>query len=198
LDVSTERLTGQIGFNGVLFRVQRATGPDVHLLAERMLRHWRRESGRDGVIPLTGTGWNMYSRIHHGESEVVQWRDAGDRSELLWSMTDLRVYGNAPPEGSVPLPPECRWLAPAHGNVQGNPFIQTTGSCAGEAKSVSTAFMRLLSSRGWAAHQWSSGMLQLERGKRRAQIVLMPAPDRDPSARTYAVVLELGDRSSTP
>lgn len=197
LHITTERLTGQLGFNGVLFRVQRATGPDVRLLADRILRDWRVESGRDGVIPLTNSGWNMYSRISRGESEVVQWREAGFSSELLWSVTDLRTSPDAPPASGVPLPPACQWLPPVHGTVRGTTFIQTTGSCAGDAQGISSSFTRLLASRGWTANRWSGGMLDVQRGKQRAQITLMQAQDPG-RTRTHAVILELGDRSSTP
>src|SRR5689334_13467901 len=200
LHVVTESLSGQTAVNGVLFQVQRATGRDVPVVAERMLADWRGESGSDHVLLLPGIGWTVFSRIHQGESEVVQWRAAGEESELLWSSTNLGKTDRLLPRGTVPLPRGCHWQSPVHGMVNGSSFIQTSGSCPGTVPAVSTDFRQLLSGMGWTLHYGGKGLLQLEQGGRRAQIVLMPArSDAIRSAASDVVIVEVATRrGATP
>ena len=195
LGVTTEGLTGQTAVNGVTFRIHRATGHDVPLLAQRILDDWQRESGADHVLSSDAGDWKFFSRIHHGRSEVVQWRVRGSGGELLWSSTDL-LHGDGPPRSGVPLPVDCLWSPPVHGVVEGSGYIQSSGSCSGEVPAVAARFRRLLSSRGWAIREPAGPVLQTERGRYRVQITLMPASGPGSSTATDVVVLEL--RTSAP
>jgi hypothetical protein len=198
LHVTTEQLTGKTALNGVPFRVQRATGRDVPVLAERMRSDWRDSAG-DQVLPASESGWRLFGRIHDGRSEVVQWRGIGESSELLWSTMELRDVRRPPPAGTVTLPSGCLWLSPIHGLVQRNRFIQTTGFCPREVSAVAADLRRSLSGKGWRLRQHQGHVLQIERGNQRAQIVLAPASrEPDPARATAVVVLEVGIGTKAP
>lgn len=198
LDLSPERLGGQTGVNGVLFRIERATGRDVPVLAERMFREWQRDLGTDPVLSTSEAGWRLFGRIYRGESEVVQWRGLGGEAELIWSITDLRA-GNSSPPGMVPKPRDCSWLPPVHGKVEGRPFLQTSGYCQRASTTVAGELQQLLSSGKWVLHQAGGGLLQVEHGHRKAQIVLMPAGSPAQAPATNVVILELGiDPAQSP
>lgn len=194
LHVVTEHLAGETGLNGMLFRIQRATGRDVHLLADRIFDDWRHESGTDRVLALNVAGWRSFSRIHHGDSEVVQWRGTGATSELIWSVTNLRQTSIVPPTGSVLLPPNCNWRPPVHGIVQEGVFIQNTGVCPREMAAVANQFRRLFDAKGWTLREHTPGVLQAQRGNQRAEVVFAPAHARSPA--TNVVILELAVESA--
>jgi hypothetical protein len=195
LGVTTERLTGQTAVNGVTFRIHRATGRDVTLLAQRILDDWQRESGIDRVLSSGAGDWKSFSRIHHGRSEVVQWRGRGGGGELLWSSADL-LHVDPLPQNGVPLPAQCRWSPTVHGIVAGSGFIQSSGSCPGEVPAVAARFRRLLSSSGWVVREADGSVLQTEHGRQKAQIMLIPGSAPGSSSSTDVVVLEL--RVSAP
>jgi len=192
LDVGIEKLAGKTAMNGVPLQVQRATGPDVPLLADRMRSDWRDAAGEQ-VLASRQADWNLFSRVHGGQSEVVQWRGAGAQSELLWSIVTLRDVRGPPPVVSISLPQGCQWLSPIHGSVEKAHFIQTTGFCPREVAAVAAQLRRSLSREGWRLHEPSAHVLQVERGNRRAQIVLAPASQTPTSAQaTHVVIVEVG------
>jgi len=195
LSVTTERLTGETAVNGTRFRIDRATGRDVRLLAERILDDWQRESGVDHVMPSSAGEWRLFSRIHRGESEVVQWRGVGSDGELLWSSMDL-LHLDRPPQNDLPLPTDCNWAPPVHGSVQQGGFIQSTGSCPGTVPKVAARLRRLLRSSGWTTREATGPVLRAERSGHRVQIMLMKASLPTASPTADVVILEL--RASAP
>jgi hypothetical protein len=195
LDVSTERMVGQTGVNGILFRVERATGHGVPELAQRMRIDWQREQGEIPVLASSESGWSLLGRISRGESEVVQWRGVGDEAELIWSITDLRERNDVP-LGKVPRPRNCSWMPPVHGQVLGQWFLQVSGYCPGTSSALSAELRRLLSGSKWVEVRPAHGqILQVLRGDRRAQIAITPVSGHSPAAATNVVILELGVNS---
>lgn len=195
LSVTTERLTGHTAVNGMRLRIDRATGRDVQRLAARILDDWQRESGVEHVMASSTGDWNLFSRIHRGESEVVQWRGADSGGELLWSSADL-LHLDHPPHSTVPLPSDCHASPPVHGSVEKGGFIQRTGTCPGDVPNVAARFRRILGSSGWTTGEAVGSVLQAQRDGQKVQITLMRTSRPVTSPTTDVVVLEL--RASAP
>jgi hypothetical protein len=174
IDVAVERLNGTTGLNGVRLRMERATGTAVGTLAERMIRAWEKESGAPAVHLQKQSGWMVASRLHRGESQVIQWRGARDEGELIWSSAELHQPPQAP-RMRVPLAAGCRGSAPVHGVTGRMHFIQLSASCAQSPSALLTALAESLRRKGWQLTSTGQWMLHAVTGDVHVQITAMPA-----------------------
>jgi len=193
LQVQCEEVSGRTSVGGMSFVIQRASGRDVPLLAQRILDDWRRESGVERVRVLKHGDWSVGTRIHDGRSQVTQWRISGDTPELLWSEAELYRQPLAPKQPRY-LTPLCSWVAPVRGTVAGNIYSQSTGRCAEHPSAVLAAMQAALVRAGWEVRTGSSGLNAHLEG-RQVQVVVTQ-PDRGTGGRsaegwTDAVVLEV-------
>jgi hypothetical protein len=192
---------GRTSVGGMSFLIQRATGRDVALLAQRILEDWRRESGTEGVQLLTSGDWSVGTRIHQGRSQVTQWRVSRDLPELLWSESDLHRQVLPPPVPQY-LVPACRWTGPVRGTVAETTYSQSTGSCTARPSIVLAAVEAALGRNGWRTRRSASG-LNASRVHEQLQVVVMPAAQSpgagDMDGGSAVVVLEVrSDRSLAP
>ena len=191
LDVLVERVEGEVALNGVPVTISRAVGPGVTVLAERLVDRWRRESGQGSVRILQCCGWQVASRIHNGESQVVQWRTAGTQSELLWSTLGDPAPIPAPPKPKTPLPADCSWSGTIHGKVAGSHYLQISAQCALDAESALDLMIRRLADEGWHWQRHGRLVVSAGRGQVRAQLVASPVrgPATSPSRGQSSLVL---------
>lgn len=191
LNVHVEQLEGDVALNGVPVTITRAEGPGVPALAERMINRWRSESGPDSVWLSECCGWKLASRIHNGESQVVQWRTTVTDSELLWSTLVATAPPPAPPMVNAPLPPDCRWSGPVHGKVAGNQYVQISARCALDPQAALDLMIRRLASAGWRWQRQGRLVVHAARGQVRAQLIAAPMldPRRLPAPGQSSLVL---------
>jgi hypothetical protein len=178
LDVRVEELEGQVGINGLPFAISRAVGPGVPNLAERVVQQWSRQSGFESVRRLQCCGWTFASRIHNGESQVVQWRLSGTDAQLLSSTLRISARTPAPPVVSAPLLPDCSWSRPVHGRIAGSQFIQQSARCALAPEEALQLMVRRLENAGWHSRRQGPLLVQAQRGTTKAQLIA--APEQDP------------------
>jgi hypothetical protein len=200
LRLSWEALPGDTAFNGMSFRVQRATGLDVPVLAQRIAADWQRESGGEGLKLMRHGEWSILSRIHDGRSEVVQWRERSEDAELLWSEADLRLEPQ-PSLAARYLVSACNWLPPISGSATGGRFRQFTGYCASRSAAVGDALASALQLEGWRTRRNASGLMAERKGDRFEAVI---SPQRLPAGKghttegTAVVVLEATSSARTP
>jgi hypothetical protein len=175
LSVEIEDLDGVTGVNGVPLGISRAVGSDVPMLADRIIRKWNIDSGKDSVRLIHCCGWAIASRIHTRDSQVIQWRrtDAGD--ELIWSATRLAASVPAVPRITVPLPSDCARGTPTHGVIAGRRFLQLSAHCSLDTPAIVTLLVRRMSSEGWQLQRRSPALIQAQRGRVQAQLIASPA-----------------------
>jgi len=193
LQVSWEELPGGTSFGGMSLLIQRATGRDVPLLAQRILEEWRRESGFERVRMLSQGDWSIGARIHQGRSQVTQWRVSGESPELIWSDSDLYRQALSTPVPKY-LVSYCRWTGPVRGTVAETTYSQSTGHCDARPSTVLAAVEGALIREGWRIRRDPAG-LNANRVNRRLQAVVAPGGKRSGAVGTDAastiVVLEL-------
>jgi len=200
LRLSWEALPGETTFNGVSFRVQRATGPDVPVLASRIAADWQKESGSDGLKRMQQGEWSILSRIHDGRSEVAQWRKQSREAELLWSETDLRLQPQ-PPSSPRYLISACNWMRPITGSTPGVRYRQFTGYCSLRSAAIGNALGSALELDGWRTRKEPSGLVADRAGEHLKALI---TPERSPvrmrgtAEGTAVLVLETTDGAHTP
>lgn len=158
LQVNIERIDGAIAVNGLAMSVSRATGTDVPLLADRLVAHWRIESGSESIRIFRCCGWNVASRLASGASEVIQWRSSTG-GELLKSTANIGATASIVPAPRLPLIADCDWSTPVHGRVAQRLFLQVTARCNLAPSHALDIAARRLANQGW--HWQRSGPLVL-------------------------------------
>lgn len=191
LQVRVENLEGEVAVNGLPITISRAVGPGVPALAERLVGQWRLESGQDSVHLLSCCGWKLASRIHNGDSQVVQWRSTALASELLWSTLGSRAPIAAPPMADAPLLPDCSWSGPVHGRVAASQYLQVSARCPLDPEAALAMMIRRMASEGWHWQRQSRLVVFAERGQVKAQLIASPlqGPASFPSTGQSSLVL---------
>lgn len=176
LDVTIERLSEPVMVDGVVLRVQSATGPEVPALAARIEARWRQEGG-----PLrehTRDGWNSIARFEHGRNEVIQWRGQGDSAQLLHSLLDAMQRPQRPSAAPFRLPSGCRWIRTIEGRAGQGTYQQHSAHCRAEPATVLEAIGRQLRSSGWIVHAGTTQVLRVSGAGLEAELIVVPGPSR--------------------
>lgn len=191
-EVRIENLAGGMGVNGIPLTVSRATGAGVHDMAARLVKQWQSESGPGSVRIYSCCGWQVASRIQTGESRVIQWRGTAAAGELLWSSIALNAPPALPPTASAPMPGDCDWSAPVHGQVADREYLQVSARCELTAAAAIELMSRHLAREGWQWTQRSSLMLQARRDESQVEVIAAPTlgASRQRGAGTSLVLVE--------
>jgi hypothetical protein len=127
-------------------------------------------------VILQCCGWKIASRIHGGDSQVIQWRTRVAGDELLWSTVGLTIAPGTVPAAAAQLPADCRWTTPVHGQIAGRQFVQYSARCNLDASAAIGLMIRHLASDHWRWQRRGSLMVLAERGPAQVQVIASPAP----------------------
>lgn len=167
LDVRVEPIADEIRIDGLEAHIQHASGPDIPRLASRIEQRWRTD---DQVVQrLHHQGWQVVSRLRGGFSEVIQWREAGAASRLVFSTVALRA-AKSPAAAPFALPAACAWGRTVEG-ASDSGFQQRTARCRGAADRVIAALRAQLIAQGWRV-QGRDTLLTLEKGGWNGEVIV--------------------------
>jgi hypothetical protein len=108
LQVEHEALDAIESVNDLPLRIERFVGPDVPELLRRWLAEWKADPATVAMDTRSSGGWVLHSRLLHPQNqELLQMREQGAESELLWSHMDLRESSAGATRAPVP-PLGCR------------------------------------------------------------------------------------------
>jgi hypothetical protein len=172
LQVKWDDMSEPMVVNGVEMVIQRATGPDVARLAQRIIATW---PVKDLALDVKIPGWNARSHITKRGNEIVQWRVVGPEVELLWSFADLARANRVAARPSFKLPVVCSWTQQVTARVASHSYLQATALCKDQALHVAQAIREELSQSGWAIVSERSAAMHLQREQVFARAVLLPA-----------------------
>jgi hypothetical protein len=166
LDVAIEKIAEPLEVDGLQMAVQRATGPDVGRLAERVGERWR--SAGSPLRDLSQDGWQMLSRWNGSQAELLQWRGQGRTAELLFSTFDTRQRVSRVQAPPLRLPARCTWGRQVAGLADGMRYLQRTAACRGPVGALLPELRALLTATAWQWRETSAGSFHVAQGDTRA------------------------------
>jgi hypothetical protein len=170
LRISWDEIGEPVFVDGVEMTIRRATGSDVPKLAARIVAAWPQNPQPQ---PLQVPGWAARSQLTPRSSEVVQWRGNGAGAELLWSVA-LVAPARALPKPMAALPLRCDWTRQVSGAVQGQEYVQATAVCDDSAEQIRNAMRSELTRTGWKVMATGNEVVDLQRGRSQAKLVMLP------------------------
>jgi hypothetical protein len=161
LAVAIERVPEPVAVDGVPMTLQRVTGAGVPELVRRIEELWRSQGSE--VRALNQGVWILRSRMQGTKSEVMQWRNGLDISELLWSSLDAAGQVQPIPEAGLTLPAGCAWGRSVAGSSGQHHYLQRTARCTHALRELSMQLQRTLPPQGWRLRTANDHALVLER-----------------------------------
>lgn len=187
LPVSIQRVDEPVAVDGTVITLQQATGQGAPELARRLEAQWRRQGSRIEQQRLDG--WQVRSRILHGRSEVLQWREPPHAPLLLWSSLELRA-SIAVPRPDLILPAGCVWGRSIFGKSDISPYLQRSARCPHSIPRLVSILRKTLPSQGWLLTHAAEASLAVER-QRAVGLVSLTTQDGDEA--TWLTWLRMGD-----
>ncbi|MET0282279.1 MAG: hypothetical protein ABW278_14310 [Steroidobacteraceae bacterium] len=170
LQLDWDRSPQSMEVDGLPINVQRAAGPGVAKLVERIARRWR-DSGSQ-TRQLADGGWQLLARWDGTNSEVMQWRGAGAQSELLLSSFNARIGPARALPAPAQLPANCLWGRQISG-MAAHRYLQRTARCRGSVAQLLPQLRSSLTAARWQITAGSASVLHVARGAVAATLVLM-------------------------
>jgi hypothetical protein len=198
LDVAVEELSGPMSVDGLAMSVLRAVGSDVPELVRRIGARWHKESDADRIRALAHEQWSILSRIHLGNSEVMQWRGSGEQAELLWSTTDLRQRPGSLPQRAVTMPAGCFWNRSVHGQEHGREYLQSNARCSLSSDHVLRTLISELQREQWSVRSTGGNLIVANRGRMAVRIAIAPLTRAARGAGASVVLLQVATPEGLP
>jgi hypothetical protein len=197
LNLKVEPLGESVQVNGLPLEISKFTGSDVVVLAKRMGDKWIGEEGAHGVRTTNSGPWKIISRFHGAGLEVVQWTNAGNESQLLWSRSDLQTHTRSTHRGGFGFPPVCMQGRAVSGRVDAQSYWQQTALCKGSPRNVLASVRTIAGAQGYEV-QSREGQLLARSGNTEITILAWRSAEGPASAVTSLVYLRLEPAERAP